>query len=187
MYTMGGTIFTKLLTVLAVIILIASFVFAGQKKNNFFVPPTRSLFTKPLLNDSKTTLELSLVPPSGTVRAGETFSVSVNANTQTEILVVDLYLKYDPKNLTFISIQPGDIFTNPLLFKTTIDRQTGSIFYALGSITPSRLEGAVATIVFQAKNPSTTTLAIDDDTLASLKGAQKASINIQGRNTYTIE
>lgn len=106
--------------------------------------------------------------------------VKVSANSEKEILAIDIYLDYDQDTLSLVKVEPGNIFKDPLTFAKK--NTPGKIFYALGSLTPSKLSGDLLKISFKIKDPKKLNIShlitINSSTLASVKGAIEAQINI---------
>lgn len=126
----------------------------------------------------KTRLSLN---QEGSSKSQTTFLVS--AKSEKEILAIDLYLRFNPQKLQFIDIKPSDIFTSPMVFKKSIDSKKGELFFAVGSLKPSKLTGTVAKVTFAVKDSQTISkedvILLKEKIVASLKGAQKATIEIQ--------
>jgi len=81
-------------------------------------------------------------------------AIDTGGNT---VSVVELHLGFDAKLLTGVSIQPGNFFSNPMIIEKTINAAKGTIVFTLGSLTPRRGVGVIATItaLLQQKTPIT--------------------------------
>lgn len=138
---------------------------------------------------SSPTLTLTIEPSvqKEIPREGYTFTVSVVGKTEEELLATDLSIAYDAESLSVQDITPGDFFQDPMTFSNTIDRSSGKIFYALGSLRPSRMRGTLLTITFTAeKKTDNAVVSLEDKTIAATKQAKKATVVIEGQGNYVI-
>lgn len=131
---------------------------------------------------------LSLITESLIVRSGQQFTVPVRLNTTSEIYVVDLRMQYDTDAFSFITIQPGDYFSNPQEFKKTIQQDTGSILYSIGALSSATGNKTLATVTFQANTGiDKGSIMITDKTLVATKGAQEATVTLPVTTSIQIQ
>lgn len=88
-------------------------------------------------------------------------AIDTGGNT---VSVIELHLGFDAKLLTGVSIQPGNFFSNPMIIQKSIDAAKGAIVFTLGSLTPRRGVGVIATITAIPEQKTSMIIHIDPKT-----------------------
>lgn len=131
-------------------------------------------------------LLIALDPPKKEVFLGDSFALSVVGQTTGELMAIDLFLSYNPEVLKLEEIKPGDFFASPLEFSKDL-KTPGKIFYASGSLSPTKGKGTIATLVFKGKKVGESELHLEKNTIAALKGKEKIEIQLPSAARYIVK
>lgn len=130
---------------------------------------------------------LILDPKEKTEYQGKTFTVNVLAESEEEMLAVDLFISYDPQVLELEGIKPGSFYSSPMEFSKDIDETQGKVFYAIGSLSPTSGKGILVSLIFKGKvGGKQGFVSIDEETLAPVKGEEEINIKLPEAGRYTI-
>lgn len=130
---------------------------------------------------------LTLDPKEKTEYQGESFTVNVLAESEKELLAVDLFISYDPQVLDLEGIKPGGFYPSPMEFSKDINERQGKVFYAVGSLSPTKGEGILVSLIFKGKaGGKQGFVSIDEETLAPIKGEEEINIKLPEAGKYTI-
>jgi general secretion pathway protein D len=122
---------------------------------------------------------VSFTPGQATAQAGSTISVTLRVENATDLYTTPFRINFDPKVVRLNDVTPGDLLTSDgkqmLPPSKNILNDTGD-----ASITLSRVPGAggvtgsgtLATFVFQAIAPGSTTVSFSDFALRDSKLGQ---------------
>lgn len=164
-----------------------------------FIPVLVAVFAIPSLASAAT---LSVSPSSHTVKAGDTFSVSVRLDTQGDSIDgVDLrYLNYNPSLLQVldadaskagVQITPGTLM--PMTLLNNVDQAVGRIAFSQVSAGGTKYKGSgtLATISFKALASGSTQLTFNHtpsnttDSNVAMAGKDTLSAVINGSITIS--
>lgn len=140
--------------------------------------------------------DLWIQPESSNVSVGSVFEVQIWGNTgANEVVATELYLEFDPSNVSVTDIVPGPTTNDPVFFadpvevSQDINNASGELEYVLVTLPentePVNGRGVIATLQLQALRsgnsvidflPTTLVPAIDSDGLSVLKSTQGAEI-----------
>jgi len=130
---------------------------------------------------------LILDPKEKTEYQGRVFTVNVLAESEEELLAVDLFISYDPQVLELEGIKPGGFYPSPMELSKDIDEKQGKVFYAIGSLSPTSGKGILVSLVFKGKTGGKQGfVSIDKETLALVKGEKEINIKLPEAGKYTI-
>lgn len=151
---------------------------------------TITSFLLPALASAAT---LSVSPSSQSVNVGDTFTVSINLDTQgASVDGVDLrYLNYNPSLLQVqgTKITPGSLM--PMTLANTVDANNGRITFSQVSLGGNKYSGSgtLATVTFKALSSGTANLSFDytqgktTDSNVAANGADVLSAVVNGSFT----
>jgi hypothetical protein len=118
----------------------------------------------------RTTLS-ALTPIASTANYTSDITLTTERGKTT---AVEIELKYDPKVLTNVDIQPGSFFTNPTVLSKTIDKVNGKVSYILATGLgqhPVNGNGTVAVLSFTPLTKSgITTIALLPQSKVTVSG-----------------
>lgn len=103
-------------------------------------------------------------------RASIPIHIRTGANT---VSAVELHIRYDPKLLTNVTIEPGPFFQNPTILARSVNADTGKVILTIGSLSPRRGEDEIATLqgtMITSATSSTMTLIFDPGTKVAALG-----------------
>lgn len=142
----------------------------------------------PSLKTTSALLELN--PDNLTFYQAEGLKVDILVESEAEILGADLFLKYDPDILAIKRIVPGKFFSSPLEIQKRIKESEGETFYALGTLTPKRGRGIIASFIFQPQKnlvlPQTIEIVLTSQTELAAKGIDLIKLKLPVLGKYTI-
>ncbi len=111
--------------------------------------------------------------------------IRTGANT---VSAAELIIRYNPKLLTNVTIEPGAFFSNPTILAQSVDADTGKALLTIGSLSPRRGEGVIA--VFRATTTatlsSTMTLTFDPATQVAALGENTNVVKSTTNRTISI-
>ncbi|OGY10439.1 MAG: hypothetical protein A3F61_02950 [Candidatus Blackburnbacteria bacterium RIFCSPHIGHO2_12_FULL_41_13b] len=129
---------------------------------------------------------VSLIKPTKTILVGESFDVTVEVDTATNILSgAVLEVNFDKEKLTLASFSPSTLLPVELA-KAQINNSAGSATISLGAqpANPPQGKGTIATLKFEAKAAGNAAITFGPNTKAS--GTNEAIDVIIGKNPATI-
>ena len=129
---------------------------------------------------------VSLIKPTKTILVGESFDVTVEVDTATNILSgAVLEVNFDKEKLTLASFSPSTLLPVELA-KAQINNSSGSATISLGAqpANPPQGKGTIATLKFEAKAAGNAAITFGPNTKAS--GTNEAIDVIIGKNPATI-
>ena len=148
-----GTFF--LIFILVAVVAILSYVAVVQSVKT----PQEEISTQnltPTPNPSlipSTTLTSS--PSASLVRIGASQTISILADSgENSLTTVQLELGFDPKFIEVQKVEPGTFFDNPTILLNEVDKTNGRIMLALGSLTPKKGNGVLATVTIRGISPT---------------------------------
>ncbi len=150
----ASTVLARTIVVSAIVIFIASVVFAvymSQTKQVTSKPGTKSY------QQSRLTLqpEKLIVLPAD-LNTKQTVAVKINAN-DNKVTGVQMELGYNQEVLTDVDITPGNFIENPIVLSKVVNKEKGRITYILTS-SPNgdgkSGKGVVAYLTFKASHPN---------------------------------
>lgn len=132
-----------------------------------------------------TELFFGLVEP---VRRGSRVSFPIHIRTGANtVSAVELHIRYDPKLLTQVTIEPGTFFPNPTLLAQSVNADTGEALLIIGTLSPRKGEGEIATLQATASaRSSVMTLSFDPSTQASALGENANVVKSTTNRTIPI-
>lgn len=94
-------------------------------------------------------------PQAALVRVGTTQTIDVVIDTgNNKLTTIQLEMSFDPQFVEVTEVEPGTFFENPTVLLSEVDSGTGRITLALGSLTPKKGRGELATVTLVAKKPT---------------------------------
>lgn len=137
-------------------------------------------------------ISLKLVPEMSSVQEGEEVDFVVHIDSHAyNTYITELQLNYDPQTLSILSFEPGDFFQDADTLFKSINPDSGSARYTLGSIKPSKGKGIVANIrvkALQAYDSLNAPLYFNkNDTAVGLETADKSKIFTKEETTIFFE
>lgn len=160
-----------------VCLMLTAWVFVSELKDKRYISTMPNKHQIQTIKPLPLTLALSLQPEKQNINKGESVTVTISADGQKEILVIDLYVSFDPQLLTLQSLNKGDYFQNQLVFSKKIDAEKGNLIYALGSLAPQKTTGSLVKLTFLAKQTGIAAIQLQSTSKASVKGALTPQIN----------
>ena len=127
---------------------------------------------------SATPVTLSVVPASANQAVGSTFQVSVVASNAHDLFAVPLQLQFDPRVLSLVNVDSGDLLSRDGQAVALVHRDEGNGAVTVSATRPPGSkgvdgQGTVCTLTFKALAPGDATLAL---TRIGLKDSQQNSI-----------
>jgi general secretion pathway protein D len=122
-------------------------------------------------------------PPTITTTTGGTFTVNVNMNGAADVASVPLQIGYDPKRLTVVKVDNGDLLTKDGQAVALVHRDdtNAGTLIASASRPPGsggvNGQGTVFTVTFLAKQTGPTVLSI---TRPGARNSQQQPIQVLG-------
>lgn len=125
--------------------------------------------------------------PVKPVRHGERVSFPIHIRTGANtVSATELRVRYDPKLLTSVTIEPGTFFPNPTILAQSVDADTGEALLIIGTLSPRQSEGVIATLqatTITSASSSTISLIFDPGTKVAALGE---TTNVVKRTTNRI-
>ena len=161
----------------AIIILIVSALFitgAGLYRVNHKKPNVVKKITSETLKDTE--LFFGLVE---SVRRESRVSFPIHIQTGANtVSAVELHIRYDPKLLNNVTIEPGRFFQNPTVLAQSVNSDTGVALLIIGTLSPRRGDGVIA--IFHATTAATLssamTLSFDPATQVAALGENETVV-----------
>ncbi len=107
------------------------------------------------------------------VRSGSSVSIPIQIRTGANtVSAVALIIRYDPKLLTNVTIEPGRFFPNPTILAQSVNADIGKALLTIGTLSPRQGEGMIAVFraTIMAALSSAMTLAFDSATQVAALG-----------------
>lgn len=122
------------------------------------------------------------------LKKGDTFSVSLEINSEKEVFAADLIIDFDPKALSFDSLESGTFFNAPIELYKKIDKDKGRIMYSISALQPAREKGTLATLNFTAQSQTLDGfISIGDKTLIATNGGNSLCLDLPEKKVFIIE
>lgn len=147
---------------LIVVTVILIVVAINPKKTNIPLIPGAATPT-PVEQSSLMLTPNPLILESSATGTQSALNISINTGVNN-VTAVQLELKFDPKVITNLTFEPGNLFTNPFILTKNIDVANGRATYALGippGGKPINGVGTVAKINFTATGAAGTSTQIE--------------------------
>ncbi len=118
-------------------------------------------------------LQLSVLPAASTQKTGSSFQMSVNVQDAKDIFEVPMELHYDPRLLTLVNVDTGDLLGKDGQTTALVHRDDGSGNVTISASRPPNVKGvdgsgSICTLTFQA-------MASGDATVSLVKAAARNS------------
>ncbi|TSC89451.1 MAG: autotransporter-associated beta strand repeat-containing protein [Microgenomates group bacterium Gr01-1014_5] len=129
---------------------------------------------------------ISIKKPAKTILVGESFDVTVEVDTSTNVLSgTELEINFDKEKLTLASFSPSTLLPVELA-KAQINNTAGSATISLGAqpANPPQGKGTIATLKFEAKAAGNAAITFGPNTKAA--GTSEATNVIIAKNPATI-
>lgn len=96
---------------------------------------------------------LSLVSDKGTVKVGDSFRITLQAEQISGLTAAEAHLAFDPALLEVVAVQDGDFLQPDFVVQNVFDNSAGTIDYAVAQLDRPAAEGngAVMVVEFRAK------------------------------------
>lgn len=128
--------------------------------------------------------------PVKPVRHGERVSFPIHIRTGANtVSAVELHIRYDPKLLTNVTIEPGKFFPNPTILAQSVNADSGEALLIIGTLSPRMGEGEIATIeatTITSASSSTITLIFDPGTKVAALGETTNVVKSTANQTISI-
>lgn len=130
---------------------------------------------------------LSFNPAATVLNSGKTANINLIVDTGKNLLLgAEFTLKYDPSVIEVVSVTPAGYFDKPTVLMNKSDKQSGTVNYAIGSLTEKSGNGNLITITVKGIREGitdlnfagTTSLVAKGETGNVLKNVTKAVINV---------
>lgn len=121
---------------------------------------------------------LNLTTDSNSVQAGQSFTVTLQAENVTGLTAFEAHLAFDPAFLEVVSIQNGSFLQADFVVQNTFDNAAGTIDYAAAQLNHPAAEGSgtLLLIEFRAKSAGTSSVRFRV-TPAAAQGALLANVD----------
>lgn len=155
---------------------------AGLYRVNHKKPNIVEKITSVTLADTE--LFFGLVEP---LRRGSRVSFPIHIRTGANtVSAVELIIRYDPKILTKITIEPGAFFSNPTTLAQSINTDTGKAILAIGTLSPRRGEGEIATLRATITSASSSTIRLIFDPATQVAALGKTTNVVKSTANLTV-
>jgi hypothetical protein len=113
-------------------------------------------------NINKTAVvDVTLTPTVTVAKKGEDVEFSITASVnETRVAAVETVFDYDPDIVQIVSVNAGQLFTQPQILANVIDTQKHQLSFAVGTLMPALGGGEIARIKATIKNSTSQTVPI---------------------------
>jgi general secretion pathway protein D len=130
-------------------------------------------------------VSLAMVPPVSTQALGSTFQVAVTASNAHDLASVPLQLQFDPKVLTLVNVDDGDLLGHDGQAVAMVHRDEGNGAITISASRPPNTrgvegQGSVCTLTFKAIAKGDSTLALVRIGAKDSHGTNLPAIGTQG-------
>jgi hypothetical protein len=140
----------------------------------------------PSFEDKVAHAAINFNPPQLAIHQNEELKIEILLKSENPIVGADLNFKFEPTILEIKQIKPGNFFSKPQEIKKIINAEKGEIFYSLGSFSSQRGEAVLAELIFKAKKPGTTEVALDEGTQIAAEKTAEVKIDLPVLGKYII-
>jgi hypothetical protein len=95
---------------------------------------------------------LNLSPSAASVKVGQEFTLTLQAQNVSDLMALEAHLQFDPAAMQVISLAPGGFLSPDFVVQEQFDNTAGTIDYALTQLNraPVQGSGAVLIVTFRA-------------------------------------
>jgi general secretion pathway protein D len=130
-------------------------------------------------------VRLSVMPPVSNQAVGSTFQVSIVASNARDLFSVPMQVQFDPKLVSLVNVDSGDLLTRDLHEISLLHRDEGN---GAVTVSASRLPGAtgvtgqgtVCTFTFKALAPGDATISLSRTGAKDSKQNNVPTVGVQG-------
>jgi general secretion pathway protein D len=114
---------------------------------------------------SATPMTLSVTPASANQAVGSTFQVSIVASNAHDLFAVPLQMQFDPKVLSLVNVDAGDLMDKDGQSAALVHRDEGNGAVTISATRPTGAkgvdgQGSICTLTFKALAPGDSTLSL---------------------------
>ena len=149
------------------------------------IAPGAPVANIPPSSSNQTPINLSVAPSSSTPAVGSTFQVSVLAANAHDLSEVPLQMKFDPRVLTLVNVDSGDLLGKDQQPVALVHRDEGNGTVSISAARPPQTTGVngagvVCTLTFKANAAGDSPLSLVKIGAKDSKGATLPAIGTQG-------
>jgi general secretion pathway protein D len=134
---------------------------------------------------SATPMTLSVTPASANQAVGSTFQVSIVASNAHDLFAVPLQVQFDPKVLSLVNVDAGDLLGKDGQSAALVHRDEGNGAVTISATRPTGTkgvdgQGSICTLTFKALAPGDSTLSLARIGTRDSQQNRIASVGVQG-------